>query len=77
MLLLEEMQEKFNETLILLELGKPIESHETEIQLLAGKILLSSERITLSLDQISTLIHKIEDKLIIIRLSGVTINKDF
>ena len=71
------MQEKFNETLILLELGKPIESHETEIQLLAGKILLSSERITLSLDQISTLIHKIEDKLIIIRLSGVTINKDF
>jgi len=39
-LLLEEMQEKFNETLILLELEKETISHETEIPLSEVEILL-------------------------------------
>ena len=59
------------EALTLLEFEKKIKSHETETPLSEVKILLSSERITLSLDQISTLIHKIEDNLIIILSFGV------
>ena len=68
--------DKFSEISTLSELEKRIESHEAEIQLLVGKILLWREQITLSLDLRSTLIHKIEDNLAIILLSGVIINLD-
>ena len=52
-------------------------SLETEIPLSEEEILLSSEQITLLLDLRSTLIHKINEQLVEIPLSGVIINKDF
>ena len=76
MLLPEEELGIFSEISTLLELEKITQSLETEIPLSEVKILLSSEQITLLLDLRSTLIHKIEDNLVIIPLSGVIINLD-
>ena len=76
MLSLEETDEKSNENSTLLGFEKTILSLETEIPLSEEEILLSSERTTLLLDLKSILIHKIEDRLAIILLSGVIINLD-
>lgn len=76
MLLPEEELGIFSEISTLLELEKITQSLETEIPLSEEEILLSSEQITLLLDLKSTLIHKIEDNLVIIPLSGVIINLD-
>ena len=76
MLSLEETDEKSNENSTLLGFEKTILSLETEIPLSEEEILLSSERTTLLLDLKSTLIHKIEDNLAIILLSGVIIRLD-
>lgn len=76
MLLPEEELGIFSEISTLLELEKITQSLETEIPLSEEEILLSSEQITLSLDLKSTLIHKIEDNLAIILLSGVIIRLD-
>lgn len=66
----------YKEALTLLEFEKKIKSHETETPLSEVKILLSSERITLSLDHISILIHKAKDSPIITPLSGATMSED-
>lgn len=71
--MLEETDERYSEILTLLELEKKIKSYETETPLSEVEILLSSEQITLLLDQISTLTHKIEDNLAITLLYGATI----
>ena len=76
MLSLEETDEKSNENSTLLGFEKTILSLETEIPLSEEEILLSSERTTLLLDLKSTLIHKIEDNLAIILLSGVIMSED-
>ena len=74
--MLDDNKGQFKGILTLLEFEEITLSLETEIPLSEEEILLSSERITLLLDLKSTLIHKIEDNLVIIHLSGVIINLD-
>lgn len=76
MLLPEEELEIFSEILTSSVCEKITPSLETEIPLSEVEILLSSEQTTLSLDLRSTLIHKIEDNLAIILLSGVIISTE-